>query len=155
MKIYIASDYRGVEVKEKIKEYLLEGAKTNNWEVLEIGLANKEVDDYQDFAFKLGELVRDNQGSLGILICGNGIGMSIAANKVKGIRCVRATSVMDAYDGREHNDANVLAIGANNSWDLNKEIVKAFLTSEGTTLERRIKRVEAIIKYEQGEYNEL
>ncbi len=151
MRVYIAADYKGVLAKKNLKEYLEE----KNYQVLEIGIDNKEIDDYQEFAFKLGECVSNDKDSFGILICSNGIGMSIAANKVKGIRCVRALSKEDAYDGRCHNDCNVLALGSKQDIETLKEIALTFLTSPKPDLERRIKRVEAIIKYENGEYNEL
>ena len=151
MTIFIAGDYRAVEVKKELFEYL----KNKNLDVKEIGIPNREVDDYTDFAFKLGNLVSEDKDSLGILICGNGIGMSIAANKVKGIRCVRAVNKEDAHDGRSHNDANVLAIGANLDFKIIMDIVDTFIDTPSPTLERRIKRVNDIIKYELGEYNEL
>lgn len=151
MTIYVACDYRGLEIKKELIEYL----KSNEIDVQEIGLPNYEYDEYQDFAFKLGQKVVENKNSLGILVCSTGIGMSIAANKVKGIRCVRATSVDDASTGRNHNDANVLAVGANLGIELIKEIVDTFISTKGPTLERRINRINKIIKYENGEYNEL
>ena len=151
MTIYIACDHLGIEIKKELKEYL----KSNNINVLEIGLENKELDDYPDFAFKLGKLVAKDENSLGILICGNGVGMSIAVNKVKGIRCVRATSVDDAFKGKNHNGANVLAIGANLGIELAKEIVDTFISTKMADTERYIKRVNKIISYENGEYNEL
>ena len=151
MKVYIACDYKGIDVKSYLINYL----NDKNINVLEIGLENKKVDDYETFAFKLGELVANDKDSKGILICGNGIGMSIAANKVKGIRCVRALSKEDAFEGRSHNDCNVLAIGANLDLKNIEEIVDTFLNSPSPDLERRIKRIKDIIKYENGEYNEL
>ncbi len=151
MIVFIASDYRGVEIKKEVINYL----KSNGIDVREIGLPNLEVDEYPDFAFKLGHLVTENKNSMGILICNTGIGMSIAANKVKGIRCVRATSVDDAFTGRSHNDANVLAVGANLGFNLIKEIIDSFISTKGPTIERRINRVNKIIDYENGEYNEL
>ena len=151
MKVYIACDYKGIDVKSYLINYL----NDKNINVLEIGLENKKVDDYETFAFKLGELVANDKDSKGILICGKGIGMSIAANKVKGIRCVRALSKEDAFEGRSHNDCNVLAIGANLDLKNIEEIVDTFLNSPSPDLERRINRIKDIIKYENGEYNEL
>jgi ribose 5-phosphate isomerase B len=151
MKIFIAADHLGVNVKYNIINYL----KSNGIEPLEIGIPNGELDDYTDFAFKLGELVRDNEGSIGILICGNGIGMSIAANKVKGIRCARVTSVDDAFKAKNHNNANVIAIGANLDEELINEIVDTFISTKTPSLDRYLKRIDKIIKYENGEYNEL
>ncbi len=151
MKVFIASDHRGLIAKEEVSKYL----KENNIEVLEIGLENNEFDDYPDFAFKLGRLVNENEGSLGILICGNGIGMSIAANKIKGIRCARVVDKDDAFKAKNHNGANVIAIGEN--LDINNiyEIVDAFILTKPATEERHLKRIDKIIKYENGEYNEL
>ncbi len=151
MTLYIACDHLGVELKKELIKHL----SNNGINAEEIGIENSELDDYPDFAFKLGDLVSRNIGSLGILICGNGVGMSIAANKVKGIRCVRATSVDDAFKGKNHNGCNVLAIGTNLGVDLAKEIVDTFLSTKPADVERYLKRIDKIISYENGEYNEL
>jgi len=151
MTIYIAADHQGVELKNTLIEYL----NTNGLNVKEIDMENSELDDYPDFAFKLCDLVKKEDNALGILICGNGVGMSIAANKVNGIRCVRAVSTDDAFKGKHHNGANVLAIGINLSEELTKEIVDTFITTKPATLDRYLRRIEKIIKYENGEYNEL
>ncbi len=151
MKIFIASDHRGVELKKELIDYL----KNNKQDIEEIDLENYDADDYPDFAFKLGNLVVKNPNSLGILICGNGIGMSIAANKVKGIRSVRAVSKDDAYKGKVHNGANVIAIGSDLESNLAKDIIDTFIETKDAYEERHLKRIEKIIKYENGEYNEL
>ena len=95
--------------------------------------------------------MRDNKGSLGILICGSGVGMSIAANKVKGIRCVRAVSVDDAFKGKNHNGANVIALGSDITTDFNqvREIIDTFITTKAPCEERHLKRVQAIRMYEE------
>ena len=148
MKIYIGCYHRGIELKKKIIDYL----KENELDVEDIGLSNTPYDDYPKFAFRLGECVRDNKGSLGILICGTGVGMSIAANKVKGIRCVRAVSVDDAFKGKNHNGANVIAIGSEVTTDfgLVKEMIDTFITTKFPSEERHLKRVQAIRMYEDG-----
>lgn len=151
MTIYIACDHLGIDLKKEIIKHLM----GNGLNVKEIGLDNSELDDYPDFAFKLCNLVKNEDNSLGILICGNGVGMSIAANKVNGIRCVRAVTTDDAFKGKHHNGANVLAIGANLGINLSKEIVDTFITTKPATLDRYLRRIEKIIKYEKGEYNEL
>ena len=151
MTIYIAADHQGVELKNTLIEYL----NTNGLNVKEIDMENSELDDYPDFAFKLCELVRDNKNSLGVLICGNGVGMAIAANKVTGIRCVRAVNSDDAFKGKNHNGANVLAIGANLGIETIKEIVDTFISTKPASLERYLNRINKIIRYETGEYNEL
>lgn len=151
MKVFIAADHLGVDVKNKLIDYL----KSNEIEVLEIGIDNYELDDYPDFAFKLGSLVNENPKSLGILLCGNGIGMSIAANKVKGIRCARVIDTDDAFKAKNHNSANVIAIGANIDFEKIKEIVDTFISTKSASLDRYLNRIQKIINYENGEYNEL
>ncbi len=151
MTLYIACDHLGIDLKKELMKHL----SNNGIGVKEIGIENTELDDYPDFAFKLGKLVSNEKGALGILICGNGVGMSIAANKVKGIRCVRATSVDDAFKGKNHNGCNVLAIGSNLGVDLAKEIVDTFISTKPADVERYLKRITKIIDYENGEYNEL
>lgn len=143
MKIYIGADYRGEELKNKISTYL-----DTDYDVIDIGFKN----DYTDAAFTVGELVRNDSNSLGILICGSGQGVCIAANKVKGIRCIRAASKEDAILGRDHDLANVLALGSEVTTDFNValEIVDTFINTPVSTLERRIKRVEQIRKYEEN-----
>ena len=146
LKIYIGSDHRGVELKEKVIKYL----KENELDVEDIGLPNSPADDYPKFAFTLGEMVRDHKGSLGILICGSAVGMSIAANKVTGIRCVRAVSVDDAFKANNHNGANVIALGSEVTTDFNlvKEMIDTFITTKSPSEERHLKRVQAIRMYE-------
>lgn len=151
MTIYIAADHQGVELKNTLIEYL----NTNGLNVKEIDMENSELDDYPDFAFKLCECIKKEENALGILICGNGVGMSIAANKVNGIRCVRAVSTDDAFKGKHHNGANVLAIGINLGDELTKEIVDTFIATKPATIDRYLRRIDKIIKYENGEYNEL
>ncbi len=148
LKIFIGSDHRGLDLKKKVMAYLRE----NELDINDIGLDNSPLDDYPIFAFKLGELVRDNKGSLGILICGSGVGMSIAANKVKGIRCVRAVSVDDAFKGKNHNGANVIALGSEVTTDFNlvKEMVDTFINTKAPSEERHLKRVQAIRMYEDN-----
>lgn len=148
MKIYIGCDHRGVDLKGKLLKYL----KENDLDVEDIGLPNNSTDDYPEFALCLGEKVAHTDGSLGILICGSGVGMSIAANKVKGIRCVRAVSVDDAFKGKNHNGANVIAIGADITTDFNQvvEIIDTFINTKMPNLDRHLKRVQTIIDYEDS-----
>ena len=107
MKIIIGSDHGGFELKEIIREYILK----KGIEVQDVGVFSADSVDYPDYAKKVGDEVKAGQGNLGILICGTGIGMSIAANKIKGIRCALCNDVYTAKMARGHNDANVLAIG--------------------------------------------
>ncbi len=126
-KIYIASDHAGFELKEKVKNYL----KDKNIEIEDLGTNNIDSVDYPDYAFKLGKKVASEENSLGILICGTGIGMCIAANKVKGIRAAHCNIEKEAEMTRKHNNANVLCLGARIiDYDLATKIVDRFLGSE-------------------------
>lgn len=147
MKIYIGADYRGRVLKDNIIQYL----NSCNYEVINPFNDDREINDYTDFSFAVGEKVSNDKDSLGILICGSGSGVCIAANKVKGIRCVRAATVKDAFLGRDHDGANILALGSEITPDMElvKEIVDTFINTPMPTLERRLKRFEQIKRYEE------
>lgn len=150
MKLYIGCDHRGIELKDKIINHLEENGLT----VEDIGLPNTSQDDYPKFAFRLGDLVIENPNTLGILICGSGIGMSIAANKVKGIRCVRATNSSDAFTGKNHNGANVIAVGIDSTPNINEmyEIIDTFINTKNPCEERHLNRVKLITDYEETKW---
>lgn len=107
MKIAIASDHGGYKLKEEIKNYL----KTRDIEILDLGTDSEESVDYPEFGHACGEAVASGQAERGIVCCGTGIGISIAANKVKGIRCSLCTDTNMAALTRQHNDSNILALG--------------------------------------------
>lgn len=107
MKIAIASDHGGFEMKEAIKLYL----KERQIEILDLGTDSEESVDYPGFGKACGEAVAEGKADRGIVCCGTGIGISIAANKVKGIRCALCTDTHMAEMTRRHNDANILALG--------------------------------------------
>lgn len=151
MKIFIGTDHRGVEIENNIINYL----KENGLEVIKSTKKHYDTDDYPDFAFDVAKNVVNNPDSLGILICGTGIGMSIAANKVKGIRAARCTSKDDAFYSKIHNKANILCLGMNNTYEEMLEIIDTFINTKNADEEKHLNRVNKIIKYENGEYNEL
>ena len=151
MKIYIATDHRGVDIEKKIIDYL----NTMNIDVVKSNKEHYDTDDYPDFAFEVCHNVIKEAGSLGILICGTGIGMSIAANKVKGIRAARCVSVDDAYYSKCHNAANVLCLGMNSSLEEMYEMIDTFINTKSADEEKHLRRVNKIINYENGAYNEL
>ena len=151
MKIYISADHKGVELKEQVIDYL----NKNNITVIDTNLENYDLDDYPDFAFDVCEKVVKDNDSLGILICGNGIGMSIAANKVKGIRAARAVTVDDAFKAKNHNGANVLALSSEVDIATTKEIIDTFLVTKSATDDRFKRRISKILAYENGNKNEL
>tara|TARA_B100001094_G_scaffold290389_1_gene307922 strand:+ start:4193 stop:4624 length:432 start_codon:yes stop_codon:yes gene_type:complete len=109
MVVAIACDHAGFDVKEKLKKYLSEKLLL---EVTDLGTYSLDSVDYPNFGHKVGVEVSNGSADKGIVICGSGIGISIAANKVKGIRAALCTSVEHAELSRKHNDANVLALGA-------------------------------------------
>ncbi len=129
MNIYISSDHAGYELKFNLVSMLIEEFK--NHEVFDCGPYSEELVDYPTFAEKVCENVLFNEGSLGILICGTGIGMSIAANKIKGIRAALCNDIFSASLARQHNNANVLVLGSRVIGNgLAQEIVTSFLQSE-------------------------
>ena len=108
MKIALGADHAGFPLKERVKQWLLE----QRVQVDDKGTFSNESVDYPDFARLVGEAVAAKQTDRGILVCGSGIGMSIAANKVSGVRAANPHTVFEAQMSREHNDANVLTLGA-------------------------------------------
>lgn len=151
MRIYIGCDHRGVELKKQIIIKL----KEEGLEVIDTKLQNSEDDEYPDFAFEVGNNVINNSNSLGILICGNGIGISIAANKVKGIRCARVLNTDDAFKCKNHNGANIIALSSEIDIETTMQIINVFITTKIASEERHIRRINKIINYENGAYNEL
>jgi len=146
MKIAIGADHRGFALKERIKQFL----RARGDDVIDVGTTGDTSVDYTDFAIAAAENVARGDADRGVLICGSGAGMSIAANKVKGVRAALAVSPDGARLTRAHNDANVLALGA---WqDDNVEhvlaIVDAFLSTEFEG-GRHARRVEKIRAYEE------
>ncbi len=141
LKIALGSDHGGFELKEKIKKYLEE----NEYEILDLGCYNTDSVDYPKYGKLVGEAVVKKEANKGIVVCGTGIGISIAANKVKGIRGALCTNTTMARLTREHNDANVLALGGRIIGDvLAIEMVEAFLTTkfEGGRHQKRISQLE-------------
>ena len=147
-KIVIANDHAAVGMKFKIKEYL-EG---KGYEVINLGVDKDEPVDYPDYAYKACEKIINKEVDLGILICGTGIGMSIAANKVKGIRACACSEPLSARLTREHNDANVICFGERViGIETAKEIVNAFLNTEFIG-KHHLDRVNKITAIEEGTY---
>ena len=141
MKIAVASDHGGFKLKEEVKAHLLE----RGLEVLDLGTNSEDSVDYPAYGKACGEAVVSGQADVGIVVCGTGIGISIAANKVKGIRCALCGDVFSAKATKEHNNANILAMGARVTGPgLALEIVKAFLETSFSNDERHIRRINQI-----------
>lgn len=143
--IYIGSDHGGFELKNIIYEFVKEELKLN---IKDEGCFTLDSVDYPDIALKICEKVIKNQGQ-GILICGTGIGMSMAANKIKGIRCALCSNEYSARMTRKHNNPNVLAIGARViGVEIAKSITKIFLKTDFDG-GRHQRRVDKIMKLEK------
>ena len=145
MKIAIGSDHGGFEYKKAIIEYL----NTKEIETLDKGTYSQEAADYPDYAVKVGKAVRNKEADFGILICTTGIGMSITANKVRGIRAALITSAFTAESAKSHNRANVMAFGAKtNTIDEVLSYIDIFLKTDNSDAERHKRRVNKINEYE-------
>lgn len=143
MNIAIGSDHAGFDLKEKVLSFL----KQNNYSIEDVGTYSGESVDYPDYSKKVTKLIQKEQCELGILICGTGIGMSISANKQKGIRAALVNDVFSAKATREHNNTNVLCLGARViGEDLALLIVETWLNSqfEGGRHQTRIDKFEKI-----------
>ena len=143
MKIIVAADHVGFSLKEKALEYL----KSRGVEVEDCGPWNAEPVDYPDFAEKVAARVAAKQADYGVLVCGTGIGMMLAANKVAGVRAVAANDTISARMAREHNNANVLTMGARMiDAATMRQIVDTWLSTPfaGGRHARRLQEIEAI-----------
>ena len=144
MRLTIGSDHGAVELKETVKTIL---ADYPDIEVNDVGTFGTESVDYPDIAEKVCAEIVDGRSERGIVLCGTGIGISIAANKIKGIRCALCNDVYSAKKSREHNNANVLAMGGRVlGFGPAEEIVRAWLTTEfeGGRHQRRIDKIAAL-----------
>lgn len=144
MKVGIANDHRGYKLKNELVDFL----KSIGYDVVNYGSDTEEPVDYPIYAFKIGEAVRDGEIDKGILICRTGIGMSIACNKVRGVRCAKVDSVEDAALTRLDNDSNVIAISYVKDITEIKEIVKTFLEMKFSGEDRHQRRIDLINKYD-------
>ncbi|MBQ7657978.1 MAG: ribose 5-phosphate isomerase B [Butyrivibrio sp.] len=141
--IAIASDHGGFDLKESVKKHLAE----RGMEVKDFGTYDKNSCDYPDFGRAAAEAVAAGECEKGIVICTTGIGISIVANKVPGIRCALCSETTTARLTREHNDANVLAMGGGMTGEvLGNEIVDVFLDTPFSGLEKHARRISKIEK---------
>lgn len=137
MKIAVASDHGGYQLKETVKTHLV----GRGFEVMDLGTDSEASVDYPVYGKACGEAVAEGKADLGVVVCGTGIGISMAANKVKGIRCGLCTSVEMARLTKQHNNANILALGGRTTeTGLALEIVDTWLDTEfeGGRHQRRV-----------------
>ena len=145
--IALAADHAGFELKEKIAGYL----KAKGFEVMDLGTHDEEPVDYPDFARAVGKALQQQKADRGILICGSGVGACVAANKMSTIRAGLCHDTYSAHQGVEHDDINVLCLGARViGEELARELVSAFLAASFTGEERHRRRLDKI-KAMEGE----
>jgi len=141
MKIALGADHAGFELKNQVEEYL----RAAGYDVLDLGTYSEESVDYPDYAKAVGEALQDGLAERGVLICGSGVGASIAANKLPGIRAAVCHDSYSARQGVEHDDMNVLVLGGRIvGVELAKGLVDAFLGAQFSGEERHVRRLNKI-----------
>ncbi|MBN1313590.1 MAG: ribose 5-phosphate isomerase B [Anaerolineae bacterium] len=151
MRIAIGADHAGYELKELLKKYIHELGH----DIADLGTDSLDPVDYPDFAQVVGETVARGQADRGVLICGSGIGASIAANKVPGVRAGVCHDCYSAHQGVEHDDMNILVLGSRAvGVELAKDLVKAYLAANFTHEERHIRRL-GKVKAIEASYSKL
>ena len=147
MKIAIANDHNGVELKQKLTEYLT----NKGYDMINCGTDTKDRVDYPKYGIIVGEKVASKEADFGIVICGSAIGISIACNKVKGIRCGKVDSIDEAIHGRERDFVNVIALSGSGDIEENLKIAEAFLEAKENYEDPAYKmRVDQILEYENA-----
>lgn len=149
MRIAIGADHGGYPLNERVISEL----DAAGHELLDFGThVGSRPDDYPDYALKVGQAIQDNQAEIGILVCGSGVGAAVAANKLTGIRAALCGDTYSAHQSREHDDCNVLCLGARvTGQELAQEIVRAFVAARFTGEERHRRRLEKIVAIEKKE----
>lgn len=146
MKICIASDHRGFLLKNELYEHLKQ-----KYDIKDLGTYTSEMTDYSKYGILVGEKIKNKEYDFGVVICGSGIGISIACNKVKNVRCAKVTNKNEAYLTRKDNDANVIALDGNMNVDEKLEMVETFLNTKFEEIPRYVKRIKDIEMYENGD----
>jgi RpiB/LacA/LacB family sugar-phosphate isomerase len=146
MRVVVGADHRGYELKNEIAAAL----KRDGHEVLDVGTNSADSVDYPDYARAVGEAIVDGRAERGIIVCGSGVGAGIAANKIRGVRAALCHDTYSARQGVEHDDMNVLCLGARVVGDaLAMELVKAFLTARFKGEERLRRRLDKVAEMER------
>lgn len=146
MKVAIAGDHAGF----RLKQFLIERLQGEHLEVVDLGCSDETPSDYPDFARAVGDALSTGRAERGLLVCGSGIGASVAANKIKGIRAGLCHDVYSAHQGVEHDDMNVLCLGSRVvGTHLALEIVKAFLSANFSYDDRHVRRLHKVIDIER------
>ena len=149
MKLGFASDHRGYELKEELIKYF----KEKGYKIFDCGTNSTESCDYPDYAYKLGELINDKRIDFGVAICGSGIGISIALNKIKGVYCAKVSNSEEARYTRLDNNTNCVAFGEKTELDDAIDIVNTFINTEFSNLEKHNRRINKVKDIEKGKYH--
>ena len=148
MKVAVAADHAGFPLKDLVLEIVRQSGN----EAIDLGTSSTESVDYPDYAEKIGRSIQSGEADRGILICGSGVGATVAANKMRGIRAGLCHDTYSAHQSVEHDDANVLALGARVIGSaLAADIVKAFLGAEFSGEARHQRRVDKVLALEDNE----
>ena len=145
MKLGFASDHRGFTLKNKLIEFL-----KNDYEIVDCGTYSEESCDYPDYAKVLGEKIVNKEVDYGIAICGSGIGISIACNKIKGVYCAKVNNPLEAEYTRLDNNTNCVAFTAETDFEEAKKIVLKFINTEFSNEERHIRRINKVKEIEEN-----
>lgn len=145
MKIAIASDHRGYKLKQEIIENL-----QKEYQILDLGTNSEESVDFPKYGIALGEVIKNKKADLGIAICGTGIGISIAVNKVKGVMCAKISNIEEAKLAKEHNNANVIALSGKTPKEEALKMIEEFIKSTPNKEEKYQRRINQIKEYENA-----
>lgn len=148
MKLGFASDHRGFMLKDELIKYF-----RNNYEIVDCGTNSEESCDYPVYAYKLGQLIVNNKVDFGIAICGSGVGISIACNKIKGVYCAKVSNKEEALHTRLDNNTNCVALGENTSLKDAISIVETFINTEFSNLDKHNRRINIVKDIESGVYH--
>ncbi|MGN0993362.1 MAG: RpiB/LacA/LacB family sugar-phosphate isomerase [Bacilli bacterium] len=143
MKIAIASDHRGYKLKQELISSLQE-----KYTIIDLGTNSEESVDFPKYGIALGETIKNKKADLGIAICGTGIGISIAVNKVKGVMCAKISNIEEAKLAKEHNNASVIALSGKTKKEEALKMIEEFLTSTPNKEEKYQRRINQIKEYE-------
>jgi ribose 5-phosphate isomerase B len=146
MKIGITSDHRGYKTKQKTLKFL----KSKGYDVIDYSPDFNPEDDYTDRGFIIGEQLRDKEVDLAIAFCGSGVGISIACNKVNGVRCGKVDSVQEVKSARQEDDINMISLNSNKPLYIIKSMILTFLNTEFNPLDRYVRRVNELKEYEDS-----
>ncbi len=147
MKVVIGADHRGFAMKHQLVEWLQSGG----YEVNDVGAYQLDpYDDYPEYAVRVGRIVSEDTNARGIVLCGSGVGVCIAANKIDGVRCGQAINADQVRSARRDDDMTVLSLAADHmSFEVAREIIQAFLETEFSGEERHVRRVGQVVALEK------